>query len=213
MKTATASSGRIVKRAKMLRAATKRFRYKAAMSAPAEKRMTVPEFLAWAETQEKGRYELVRGEVVAMAPECAEHVKAKARIWRALEAAIERAGAPCEAFVDGLAVAIDAQTAYEPDVLVNCGEAIAPDSLLAPAPVIVVEVISPSSRNIDKSVKLADYFRTPSVAHYLVVDLSRRLVLHYRRKGEEPITVTIVKNGAIEFDPPGLELAVSDIFA
>jgi Uma2 family endonuclease len=38
------------------------------MNVPALKRMTVPEFLAWAETQDSGRYELVRGEIVAMAP-------------------------------------------------------------------------------------------------------------------------------------------------
>ena len=35
--------------------------------------MTVQEFLAWAAAQPRGRYELVRGEVVAMAPERALH--------------------------------------------------------------------------------------------------------------------------------------------
>jgi Uma2 family endonuclease len=182
------------------------------MSATAAKRMNVAEFLAWAETQESGRYELVHGEVVAMASERAEHIRAKTKVWRALDEAIRRAGAPCEAFVDGLAVAIDAQTAYVPDALVNCGEAVAPDSLLAPTPVIVVEILSPSSRNIDKSIKLADYFRLPGVAHYLVVDLGRRLMLHYRRVGDGPITVTIVKEGVIALDPPGLEIAMPEIF-
>ena len=61
------------------------------MNAPAVKRMTVPEFLAWAETQDSGRYELVSGQIVAMAPERWEHVQAKQRAFRALEAAIERA--------------------------------------------------------------------------------------------------------------------------
>ena len=74
------------------------------MDAPAVKRMTVPEFLAWAETQESGRYELIRGEIVAMAPERSAHVQAKRRAANALEAAIKRAGIACEAFVDGLAV-------------------------------------------------------------------------------------------------------------
>jgi Uma2 family endonuclease len=35
--------------------------------------MTAAEFLAWADTQPKGRFELVRGEIVAMAPEKARH--------------------------------------------------------------------------------------------------------------------------------------------
>ncbi len=49
------------------------------MSILAIKRMTVPEFLAWVETQESGRYELIGGQPVAMAPERAEHVQAKRR--------------------------------------------------------------------------------------------------------------------------------------
>jgi len=183
------------------------------MSATAVKRLTIAEFLAFAQTRDRGRYELIGGEIVAMSPERAEHVKAKAVIWRALAAAIDRAGAPCEAFVDGLVVAVDDETAYEPDALVNCGATIAPDSLVAPAPVVVVEVISPSSRNLDKSIKLAGYFRIASLAHYLVVDLAARLVYHYRRNGDGPITVTIVRDGVMELDPPGLKIEMTDIFA
>ncbi|MBY6241022.1 Uma2 family endonuclease [Methylosinus sp. Sm6] len=183
------------------------------MSAPAIKRITIPDFLAWSEGQEKGRYELVSGEIVAMAPERAEHGRAKAQIWRALADALARSGASCEAFVDSVGVAIDAQTVYEPDVLVNCGEPIAPDAMLAPAPVVIVEVLSPSSRHIDKSVKLAGYFRLAGLAHYLVVDLDRRTVLHYRRQGaDEPILLRIVTEGVIRLDPPGLDLALSEIF-
>src|SRR5258708_15125249 len=116
------------------------------MTDPAVKRMPVPEFLAWAETQDSGRYELVCGQIVAMAPERWEHVQAKQRAFRALEAAIEHAGVACQALIDGLAVAIDKETSYIPDALVNCGEPGAPDSLVAPNPVIVVEAPSPSTR-------------------------------------------------------------------
>ena len=183
------------------------------MSVPAVKRMSIAEFLAFAQTKERGRCELVGGEIVAMSPERAEHVKAKAVIWRALAAAIDRAGAPCEAFVEGLAVTVDDETAYEPDALVNCGATIAPDSLVAPSPVVVVEVTSPSSRNLDKSIKLAGYFRIASLSHYLVVDLAAQLVYHYRRNREGPITVTIVRDGVMELDPPGLKVAMTEIFA
>lgn len=183
------------------------------MSAPAVKRMTLPEFFTWAEAQDKGRYELIRGEIVAMSPERAEHAHAKRRIANALEAAIKRAGLACEAYVDGLAVVVDDETSYEPDALVNCGAPIPPQSVTAPTPVVVVEVLSPSSRNLDKSVKLADYFRVPGLAHYLIVDLGRQHVLHYRRQGDGVITVTIVKDSAIGLDPPGLSIQVADCFA
>jgi Uma2 family endonuclease len=183
------------------------------MSDAAAKRLSAPQFLAWAQAQETGRYELLRGEIVAMAPEQAGHNRAKFRTCRALADAIARASLSCEAFVDGLAVAIDEFTVYEPDALVNCGEPVANDSLIAPSPVVVVEVLSPSTRSIDKSVKLADYFRAPSVAHYLVVDLGRRIVLHYRRKGDSPITVAIVQDGTITLDPPGLTIEFDEIFS
>ena len=58
--------------------------------------------------------------------------------------------------------------------------------------------------------KLADYFRLDSVAHYLVVDLSRRLVLHYRRQVDQ-IVVQIVKEGRITLDPPGFDIAVDEM--
>ena len=116
--------------------------------------MDVPAFLAFAERQERGRFELWRGEVVAMAPERVEHVRAKFAISRALAAAIGKAGLSCEAFVDGLSVAIDSETAYEPDALVNCGERIPTGSMLAPAPVVVIEVVSPTSLKRDTSLKV-----------------------------------------------------------
>lgn len=179
------------------------------MTAPARKRMTIPGFLAWSERQERGRYELANSGIVAIAPERAEHVTAKANIWRALADAIARSGAPCEAFVDGLGVAV----VYEPDALLNCGEAIAPEAMLAPSPIVIAEVLSPSSRNMDKSVKLAGYFRLKTLVHYLVVDLGRRAVLHYRRDEADAFLLRIVTEGSIRLDPPGLDLALKDAFA
>jgi Uma2 family endonuclease len=173
------------------------------------KRMTVPEFLAWAETQESGRFELVRGQIVAMAPERWEHVEAKQRAFRALEAAIERTGVTCQALIDGLAVAVDEETSYIPDALVNCGEPGAPQTMTAPNPVVVVEVLSPSTRGVDTTVKLAGYFRVPSLKHYLIVDLGRRHVVHYRKQADGTVTVAVITEGEIAFDPPGISVAVS----
>jgi Uma2 family endonuclease len=182
------------------------------MNVPALKRMTVPEFLAWAETQDSGRYELVRGEIVAMAPKRLEHVHAKRLAANALEAAIRRAGIACQAFVDGLGVAVDEGTVYVPDALVNCGEPGTPDTMIAPNPVVVVEVLSPSTSKFDTTSKLADYFRVPGLAHYVIVDLGRRHVLHYRRQPDGAIMVAILKDGELAFDPPGISIAVNDLF-
>jgi Uma2 family endonuclease len=176
-------------------------------STGAVKRMTVPEFLAWAETQE-GRYELINGQPIAMAPELSEHVQAKLWAANALGAAIQRAGVAAGAFIAGLTVAVNESTAYVPDALVNCGEPVARDSMTAPNPVVVVEVLSPSTRGIDTTVKLADYFRVPSLRHYVIVDLGRQHVVHYRKQ-DGTVTVVVMTEGEIAFDPPGISVAVT----
>jgi len=80
-----------------------------------------------------------------------DHVHAKRLAANLLETAIRHAGVPCQAMGDGLAVVVDDETSYIPDALVNCGEPGAPDSMVAPNPVIVVEVLSPSTQNLDKT--------------------------------------------------------------
>jgi len=180
------------------------------MTALTKPRMTVDEYLAWAEGR-GGRYELFQGEVFAMSPETVGHAETKARIHAALATGIRQRRLACHVLPDGVTVRIDEATAYEPDAQVYCGERIAPTALEVPNPVIIVEVLSPSTRRIDVSAKLTDYFRLPSVAHYLIVNLTRRLVLHHARTGDAILT-RIVTEGRITLDPPGLEIAVSDIF-
>src|SRR4051794_17115413 len=112
-------------------------------------RMTRQEYYAWAEARPRGRFALLDGKGVAMAPERAGHAHAKGMAWMLLRQAIAEAGARCVAYPDGLTVEIDDDIAYEPDALVNCGGPLDPDAVAAANPVIVVEIVSPSSRSID----------------------------------------------------------------
>lgn len=173
--------------------------------------MTVDEYLAWAEG-EPGRYELHDGAVYAMSPEGARHAEVKGAIYAALQAGVRARRLPCFALPDGMTVRIDAATAYEPDALVYCGQKAAPSALEIPNPVVVVEVLSPSTRRIDTFAKLAGYFRLPSVAHYLIVDPREPLILHHARGADDTIVTRIVRDGAVTLDPPGLDLAVTDVY-
>src|SRR5579863_7487423 len=161
--------------------------------------MTVDEYLAWTE----GRpYELYAGAVYAMAPERAGHAEAKYAIQTALLAGIRRAGLPCHMLPDGMTVRVDQDTAHEPDAFVYCGTKLPPSAVEVPNPVIVVEVLSPSTRHIDLSAKLADYFRLPSVAHYLIVDPGKPRIIHHARAADDTILTRIVSDGSIKLDPP-----------
>ncbi len=172
--------------------------------------LTVDAFLAWAEEQ-PGRYELEDGCVVAMAPERLGHVLAKTAAFDALRASVARAKLPCRALPDGAAVRIDAATLYEPDAMVFCGAAPALDGLAIVAPVVVVEIVSPSSGRRDHHEKLIGYFAVASVQHYLIVHPDRRLLVHHARRGDE-IATRILHGGPLRLDPPGLDLRIEDLF-
>jgi len=135
--------------------------------------MNVDQYLAWAQSR-PGRYELRDGEVVRRSPEGAGHAAVKYAVQTALLAGIRARGLPCHMLPDGMTVRVDETTAYGPDALVYCGTKLSASAIEVPAPVIVVEVLSPSTRRIDASAKLAGYFRVPSVAHYLIVEPTNR---------------------------------------
>ena len=175
--------------------------------------MSAGAFLEWAEAQESGRYQLIGGEIVAMAPERVEHSHVKFHVAKALEASIAAAKLPCRAFVDGPSVKIDDATVFEPDALVNCGQPIRRGSLIAPNPVIVVEVVSPTSLGRDLAVKFANYFRHPGVQHYLIVVVEDRTVIHHSRGEGDTLKSRIARDGGtLTLDPPGITVAVSDLF-
>jgi Uma2 family endonuclease len=177
------------------------------MGASPQRRMTADEFIAWAMQQPEGkRYELAAGEVVAMAPERVAHGRTKLRFARRLADAIEEANLPCEVFGDGTAVRVDATTIYEPDALVRCGPPLDDDATELNDPLIVVEVVSPSSHKRDSGAKLADYFRLPSARHYLIVKTDTKTVIHHRRDDAGNIATHIFSDGVLWLDPPGLDV-------
>jgi Uma2 family endonuclease len=81
-----------------------------------------------------------------------------------------------------------------------------------PNPIIIVEVLSPSTQRVDVTLKLAGYFRLPSVAHYLIVDPTQPVIVHHARGTGDAIVTRIITEGSIALDPPGLTLALSDIY-
>jgi Uma2 family endonuclease len=181
------------------------------MTALTKPRMTVDEYLAWARNQ-PGRYELFRGEVYPMSPETVGHAEIKAAVYSALLNGIRARGLACFALPDGVTVRVDDTTAYEPDALVYCGQRLPKSTLEVQNPVVIAEVLSPSTRSVDLSLKLTGYFRLSSVAHYLIVDPTQPVIIHHARGAGDTILTQIVRGGRIILDPPGMTLALSEIY-
>jgi Uma2 family endonuclease len=173
---------------------------------------TVDAFLAWADRQSDGRYELVDGQILAMAPGRAPHAHVKRKIANAFENAIKRAGVPCMAFVDGMGVKTGIDTVRIPDALVNCGGSVTRNTMIAPNPVIVVEVISPTSESRDHNRKYFEYFRHPAVHHYLIVDTGSRSVIHHYRAADGLRSGGTEHGEALTFDPPGIAVITGEFF-
>lgn len=184
------------------------------MDTKPKQRVTAEDFIHWSvdEPAKGKRFELVDGEVVAMASERSRHALVKARVHRRLEEAVERAGLPCTVYPDGMAVRIDAFTVYEPDAALRCGEPLADDTIIYDDPIIVVEVLSPTTAGVDAGGKFEDYFRLASVHHYLILRPHPVSLIHHRRSADGTIQTRILTSDEFRLDPPGITLDMALLF-
>lgn len=184
-------------------------------------KMTADEFLAWAEDlpKEAGIFELWDGEVVIRhgpgfeEGELAQHWDGKGAMFVALREAIKRARLACFAAVDGPMVRLSPNRMARPDVLVYCGPRVLRIAREVPNPVILVEVLSPSTKKRDHGVKLEDYFTLPSLEHYLIVDPDRARLVHHKRGAGNCVEPHIVTGPRLHLDPPGLDVDLAEVLA
>lgn len=102
---------------------------------------------------------------------------------------------------------------YEPDAVLRCGGTLPGDAIAVPDPLVVVEVLSPGTSGIDRAWKLQEYFRLPSLRHYLIVWADKQQIVHHRRGDDGEIETLTVKAGTIGLAPPGITITVEDIYA
>ncbi len=123
------------------------------------------------------RHELVDGELLATAGGSEAHALLALRVGALLDAAL--AGRPCFVFGSDLAVRVDEETVFYPDVQVICRERGAEGG-----PALVVEVLSDSTEVWDRSGKFERYRRLPSLQHYLLVAQHHERIEHFHRNGD-----------------------------
>jgi Uma2 family endonuclease len=120
-------------------------------------------FLAWVQGREE-RYELANGRVVMMTGGSRAHGQITANLFRALDARLD----PDRwTILSDFGVDVGPKTIRYPDIVVDPAVD-APRDLTATAPVLVAEVLSPSTERIDLGDKAAEYLRVRSLAAYLV---------------------------------------------
>lgn len=174
--------------------------------------MTVEAFLLWAEGRE-GKWELFDGVPVCMSPERVIHGDMKFRMAQLLDRAIKKARIDCHMVLDSALVRIDAHHGFQPDVLVYCGERVPGEALEVSNPLITVEILSPGNASYDLRDKLQGYFKLQSIAHYLIVDPDKKLVLHHRRGEDKDIVTRFITGGRMGLEPSGFQIDIAELFA
>jgi Uma2 family endonuclease len=135
-------------------------------------------FLAWARERE-GRYELVGGRVVVMAGASRHHAIIVGNLYSITRAQIDstRWTVLADFGLDG-----GPETLRYPDIMID--EVNAANAYAAAAPVLVAEVLSPSTPEIDLGDKTSEYLALPSLRTYLVLAQSEPKVWIWRRQDD-----------------------------
>jgi Uma2 family endonuclease len=179
------------------------------MADAAQKLMTVAEFLEWDDGTDT-RYELIDGRPVAMAPPAPNHSIIASKIAGALENGLRH---PCYASIEVGVVRPDrSDTLYEADVVVSCspwqnGMATIPD------PVVVVEVLSPSTIEHDRGLKAYDYSQIDSVQEIVLVSSEQRHIVVWRRRGAKWEVEHLIGDAVLGLESVGLTIPFASIYA
>jgi len=139
-------------------------------------RLSPDEYLAY-EREQSVRHELVEGYLYAMTGSSDRHEEIALNLAAALRAHLR--GSRCRVYKGDLKIRV-ADDFYYPDVFVRCGEQRG-DTYFKTDPVLVAEVLSPSTQRYDKGDKRLAYSSLPTLREYVLISQERMLVEVYSR--------------------------------
>ncbi len=127
------------------------------------------------------RVELIDGEFYEMEAPTFEHQELMFSIAMQIRMCIDAHGSACRVFVSPVDIQLDRDqyTMVQPDVVVICDDERLKRRVCFGAPDLVVEVLSPSTRRKDLTLKMKKYINA-GVREYWVVDPSSERVVTYR---------------------------------
>jgi Uma2 family endonuclease len=129
------------------------------------------------------RHEFVGGHVFAMTGSTDAHNFICGNIFAQIHASLR--GGKCRAYMNDMKVRIQiASSYYYPDIMVSC-EGFQSKSVFKEQPVLLVEVLSPSTKQIDLREKLVAYQKITTLKEYVIVHQDRQQIdVHRRVDGE-----------------------------
>ncbi len=175
------------------------------MSKPAVSSMSVDEFLDW-ESGDDLRYELRDGVVVAMAPTKPPHQILAASLARFLDQALDEKPS-CSVRAEAAIVPVDREgVVHTADLAVTCREHEV-EQQHTPDPLVIVEILSPSTESYDRRVKLPDYRMIPSVAEIVLLAQDQLYCEVHRRFDRNRWQTDLLRTGDAELKLASIDFA------
>ena len=178
------------------------------MSAALRQPMTVPEFLAWEERQDR-RWEFDGFAPVGMTGGTNEHEAIGTRLRTLLD--LHLIGKPCRVRGPTMKIEVAGRIRY-PDAFVTCAP-IPRGATVAPDPVIVFEVLSPSTSRTDRISKLGEYFATPSIQRYVILEQDSIAATVFVRRGDSWSVQVLTGGDTMTMPEIDAAILLSDIYA
>jgi len=179
------------------------------MAEAAERLITVDEFLALEDSSDT-RTQLVRGVVTAMAPPQASHGELVVELGSRLRAQLPR---PCRVVAEaGIKPRDRGDTFWQADLAVTCSPRQRGEVYLT-EPRVVIEVLSPSTEGMDRSLKLDDYRQEPSITDIVLLKSDEARAEHWRRQ-EGLWRATLLGPGhVLELADFEIRIAIDELYA
>ncbi|XID75180.1 Uma2 family endonuclease [Alkanindiges sp. WGS2144] len=151
--------------------------------------------------------EFIAGEVFAMVGASSAHNLITGNMYAALHQHLR--GKPCRPYTNDMKVRI-AGDYYYPDVLVDCSE-LADDDYATHTPILIIEVLSQSTKIYDKTFKRERYQQIPTLQEYVMIEQETAVVEVLRRMDSwQPHYYGLGERFRLE--SIGLEMSVEEVY-
>jgi len=172
------------------------------------------EYLAMEEVADY-KSEYFNGEIFAMSGGTPDHSSVAVNVTIALGTRLTTK--PCRVFNSDMRLHIESNSLYTyPDVMVICGkiELVKRRNDTVTNPVLIVEVLSESTRDYDRGMKFNMYKQVPSLQEYVVVESENPRVECYRRGADDQWVVEMIDDtsATVRLASVACEISISEIY-
>jgi Uma2 family endonuclease len=178
------------------------------MNIALRKSMTLEQFLAWEERQEL-KYEFDGVQPVAMNGVSSEHATVESNLNAALQNRLK--GKRCRAFGSNLKIEVAGRIRY-PDAFVVCTP-VPRGTYIVRDPVVVFEILSPSTTHTDLVLKSREYLATPSIQRYVILEQNHAGAQVFHRQGEAWIAEALKDDDILRLPEIGIEIPLPELYA